>query len=128
KKLTKLQRMVRDRAFKRLVCKSYDARCALCGQRLQVGKKSLVEGAHIAPRSQKGTDDPRNGLGLCRNHHWSFDRGLWTVGPAGLVSLANTVLRTSELAQYAGHGLAKPSKHDPHPSALAWHREICFKG
>ncbi|WP_244531481.1 HNH endonuclease [Halogranum amylolyticum] len=34
-----------------------------------------VEAAHIYPRSENGADDPRNGLALCKLHHWAFDSG-----------------------------------------------------
>jgi len=27
----------------------------------------------------QGSDDPRNGIALCRTHHWSFDHGLFSV-------------------------------------------------
>ena len=31
------------------------------------------------PKNKNGTDDPRNGLTLCRAHHWAFDAGLFTL-------------------------------------------------
>ena len=35
-----------------------------------------VDAAHIVPRSMFGSDDARNGLALCKRHHWAFDKGM----------------------------------------------------
>ena len=34
-----------------------------------------VEAAHIYPKKEGGSDDDRNGLALCKFHHWTFDTG-----------------------------------------------------
>jgi len=52
--------------------------CALCG----LSVKGLVDGAHIIPKEEGGTDDPRNGLPLCPTHHRTFDaRVVGITGP-----------------------------------------------
>lgn len=56
---------------------AYGARCAVCGLGL-----GLVEGAHIVPVAWPGsTDETKNGIAMCRNHHVAYDRGLLTVSP-----------------------------------------------
>jgi hypothetical protein len=40
--------------------------------------RGVEQAAHIVPKNKNGTDDPRNGLTLCRAHHWAFDAGLFT--------------------------------------------------
>ena len=34
-----------------------------------------MQSAHIFPKGLDGRDDPRNGLCLCRRHHWALDAG-----------------------------------------------------
>lgn len=62
-----------------VVC-GYQHTCALTGYRIitQSGE-SVVEAAHIEPWARTRNNDIHNGLALCRNAHWAFDRGLWSV-------------------------------------------------
>lgn len=62
------------------VLKRYGPLCALC----DLDILRLLEAAHIFPKEYGGTDDPRNGLVLCRNHHKAFDEGLVLVQPGTL--------------------------------------------
>jgi len=53
----------------------YGAKCAVCN----VDNKHMLDAAHIIPVDDDGTDDPRNGLVLCKNHHAALDRDLFSV-------------------------------------------------
>jgi hypothetical protein len=69
--------LVRRAAFSAEVVQAYDRLCAMCG--LNFG---LVQGAHIYPAAApSSSDDVRNGLALCANHHSAFDRHLVFVEP-----------------------------------------------
>jgi putative restriction endonuclease len=70
---------IRDQAFRRIVLRAYDYRCAACGLRVVLDDAVLVEAAHLVPFSVGQDDDPRNGIALCRNHHWAMDR--WLIAP-----------------------------------------------
>lgn len=59
------------------VFKRYGTGCAVC----VVDVAGLVQAAHLVAKSKKGSDDARNGLPLCANHHVAFDRGYWCVDP-----------------------------------------------
>lgn len=59
------------------VNKRYGPGCAVCG----VNVKGLVQAAHLVSKKNGGSDDARNGLPLCANHHLAFDGGYWCVGP-----------------------------------------------
>ena len=72
---------VRDPAFRRVVTKLYDYRCAATGLRVIVSGEAMVEAAHIHPFSVTGDDDPRNGLALSPNMHWAMDRNFIAPGP-----------------------------------------------
>ena len=39
----------------------------------------MLQAAHIVAKEFDGTDDPRNGLMLCANHHAAFDAKLFTI-------------------------------------------------
>jgi len=73
---------VRSPAFRRVVTRIYDYRCAATGVRLLLPSgEAMVEAAHIHPFSEAGDDDPRNGLALTPNIHWAMDRNLIAPGP-----------------------------------------------
>ena len=67
---------VRDLAFARVVKRAYHYQCAACGLRILYDGVSLVDAAHIIPFSESHDDDPRNGMALCKNHHWAMDQEL----------------------------------------------------
>jgi putative restriction endonuclease len=70
-------RRVRSQAFSDLVKKAYSERCAICGEaRWDAQGRPEVQAAHIYPVEKEGPDDVRNGLALCRFHHWAFDGAL----------------------------------------------------
>jgi putative restriction endonuclease len=70
-------RRVRSQAFSRLVKAAYSERCAVCGvARKDAQGRHEVQAAHIYPVELNGRDDARNGLALCRLHHWAFDGAL----------------------------------------------------
>lgn len=81
---------VRDAGFSRTVRKAYHYTCAVCRDRvITQGGKTLVEGAHIIPRSQSNNDDPRNGIALCKTHHWMYDQFLLTIQPDHSILISN---------------------------------------
>ena len=55
------------------VAKRYGKEFAVCDIRVA----ALLDAAHIVPVSRHGSDDSRNGLPLCKNHHRAFDAGLF---------------------------------------------------
>jgi hypothetical protein len=66
----------RNPAFGIAVKRVYDYTCAICGSKLRTPKGHYeVQAAHIYPKSLNGKDDIRNGICLCRMHHWALDVG-----------------------------------------------------
>jgi putative restriction endonuclease len=81
---------VRDAGFSRTVRAAYDYTCAICRSRvITQARGTLVDGAHIVPRSISNNDDPRNGIALCKTHHWLFDQYLLTIRPDHTLLLSN---------------------------------------
>lgn len=76
-------REARDKAFRRIVLEEYGCLCAVCRSTfvLKEDGRSYVEAeaAHIIPLPHRGPDDPRNGLALCRRHHWALDNGFFGI-------------------------------------------------
>ena len=121
--------VARSRAFQQRVTELYAFRCAVCGGGLKSPSNLFeIEAAHIVPRRLKGADDARNGLALCRAHHWAFDYGLFGVNPQGRIMIPAKVLDMAEntpLAPFNTQPLVAPSNAalTPAPHAFAWHME-----
>jgi hypothetical protein len=131
-------RAERDRAFRAIVLEEYKRQCCVCGALFllrEAGRELVVEAeaAHIIPVPERGPDDPRNGLSLCRRHHWSFDRGLFTVTDGLLVRVSAAVGRAErrrfDLEEYDGDAIQHPSREScvPDPLALEWHQSHIFR-
>jgi len=72
---------VRSAAFRRIVVSLYEQRCAFCNLRIiSQDSQNIVDGAHIKPFSEFRDDRFDNGISLCKNHHWAFDRGWFSIG------------------------------------------------
>ncbi|KEO83266.1 HNH endonuclease [Tumebacillus flagellatus] len=70
----------RSNKFREFVKYIYGFACAVCGSALRDHSGNPeVESAHFYPKSMHGSDDVRNGICLCRNHHWAFDAGLFSI-------------------------------------------------
>jgi putative restriction endonuclease len=119
----------RSRAFSTLVMRAYNNTCAVCGHALTLPSgRSEVEAGHIVPRSRSGSDDVRNGLALCRSHHWAFDSGLFSVSPQREIHVPAASLRiraNAQLAQYQQKPINLPKQIHTFPAseALEWHFE-----
>lgn len=115
---------VRHALFPRVVRALYDDACAVCGLAARTDQGSgIVDAAHIMPFAEFHNDDPRNGLAFCKNHHWGFDAGWFSVTDAYKVVVSP---RLQNGAGYitANAPLRLPANPDlvPAPAALAWHR------
>lgn len=123
----------RDSAFRGLVLREYDYKCAVCCLKVQLAGLSEVTAAHIVPKEWNGTDNPRNGLALCRTHHWAFDNGLFTLTDDYRITLSPVLLHADtsnfDLMAMEGRQISLPSNKAvwPHKDALEWHRSIVWK-
>ncbi|MFZ2099334.1 MAG: HNH endonuclease [Oricola sp.] len=119
-------RLLRDRAFRKIVLKAYDERCAITGLKLiNGGGRAEVNAAHIRPVENDGPDSVQNGIALSGTVHWMFDRGL--------LSLKDdySILLSRKLNHDVSHLLNKDMKATvpsdprlkPHPAFLQWHRK-----
>jgi putative restriction endonuclease len=127
------RKVSRSRAFQTRLVALYGGKCAMCGSALvRPDGKSEAEAAHIVSRSLKGTDDARNGLLLCRAHHWAFDQGLISLDNQRKILVspqAQGIPENQSLLPLAGHPAATPQVAQllPDLTALEWHRANIFR-
>lgn len=127
-------RIARSRAFRSLIRRAYGQKCAMCGGGLvNTSGHSEIEAAHIIGRGALGTDDVRNGVALCRSHHWAFDKGMISVGSSRAIVVKSELYdnpQNSGLKLIEGKILAEPKdrRFIPDSEALSWHRKHVFEG
>lgn len=130
-------RQGRDIRFRLQIVPLYGYSCLLCGVKVLLPSGiALVEAAHIHQFSQSRNDDIANGMALCRNHHWAFDQGLWTLGHDFDVIVAGdafTEEAPNQLSLGAYHSrrvdLSRLAvEHRPSQKHLDWHRKQKFIG
>jgi putative restriction endonuclease len=113
-------KVMRDQAFRRVVLRAYDERCAFTGLKLiNGGGRAEVNAAHIKPVEHNGPDAVNNGIALSGTAHWMFDRGLITVNDESSV---RDFINKSGFAN-----LPLDLRQRPHPHFLEWHRQNTFK-
>ena len=125
----------RDVRFRFQILPMYHFSCCLCGiKQLLPSGATLVEAAHIQPFSHSRNDDITNGIALCRNHHWSFDQGLWTIGDNFEITVAHGHFMDEAPNQQKLSDFHKtnidfswlPVIHRPAQQYLNWHSRHCF--
>lgn len=121
--------IIRDGAFRRIVTSAYGYRCAFCGLQVFNNQENIVDGAHIKPFSQFYDDRINNGLSLCKNHHWAFDRFWFAINDDYTILVSDNLHEDSPYAtpmkSFHGQRLLLPnnSSHHPRLDAIAWHRQ-----
>ncbi len=125
----------RDVRFRiEVVVIAYKHTCALTGYRLTtLGMESIVDAAHIHEFRSSRNNDPCNGLALCKNAHWQFDHGLWTIDDDYRVKVNHDAFIEAgvpgqRLGDCDGHRLSLPDdpKYWPDRDCLTWHRKMKF--
>lgn len=130
------RRKGRDVRFRIEVVAAYNFTCALTGLRLTtISAGAIVDAAHIHQFADSRNDDPRNGMALCKNAHWLFDNGLWSLDDDYRVLVAadrfdEEAPDQKPLKDYAGQLIRLPNNQAIWPDLkhLAWHREKKFEG
>jgi putative restriction endonuclease len=127
------QKKVRDQGFRKIIVTLYEHRCSLCGLRMITPEGyTAVDAAHIMPWSESHDDRPTNGMALCKLCHWSFDKGLMSVGEDYEVMISSSI-RTEK--NMLGHTLTlmdrpifmpRKTQYRPDQGNLAWHRKEKF--
>lgn len=123
--------IVRDAAFRKIVVSLYGQRCAFCGLRIiSADNQNIVDGAHIKPFSEFRDDRFDNGLALCKNHHWAFDRGWFSINDDYRIVIPpdrfteEPPQATRAMQDFDGEQIILPAQASDYPrlEALEWHR------
>jgi putative restriction endonuclease len=122
---------VRNSAFRRVITSLYEHRCAFCKLKIvSRDNQNIVDGAHIKPFAEFRDDRFDNGLALCKNHHWAFDRGWFSIGDRyELIVAGDRILEepspgARSMHDFHGESIFLPAQpgNQPRLEALQWHR------
>ncbi|EAZ93065.1 HNH endonuclease [Crocosphaera chwakensis] len=126
--------LVRDSFFRKAVIHAYDYRCSLCQLRvIKSLSQSIVDGAHIKPFAQFYDNKIDNGISLCKNHHWAFDRGIFSIDDNYQVLISDNFAEdspnTKPIRDFQGETILLPNSQTYFPSleAIQWHRQNVFR-
>jgi putative restriction endonuclease len=119
KTLAMVRRRQGQPAFRRMLLKSYEGKCAVTGCSVE----PLLEAAHIRPYFGKATNVSANGLLLRADIHTLFDAGLISIADDRHI-LVSARISSSEYAALQASHIREPRSIIDRPSekALAWHR------
>ena len=125
---------VRSSGFRKAIMKIYDYKCAVCKLDIRTASgASITDAAHIIPFSVSHNDDVRNGLSLCKSHHWAFDARLFSLNETYHV-IVPPISHKHEptermLSELHDKRIWTPpvERHCPDQEALAWHREAAMR-
>lgn len=120
---------IRSAGFRRAIMQVYAHTCAVCELNIRATRgESVTDAAHIIPFSVSYNDDIRNGISLCKSHHWAFDTGLISVNEAYEVIVSSSMTEqgptASMLTQLRNRRIWTPEDNRYHPDrdALEYHR------
>ncbi len=125
-KIKETKSTYRSTAFARIIREIYDYRCAACGLRLNLNGLVIIDAAHLIPFSESQDDDPRNGIALCKNHHWAMDKFLIVPGADNLwhvsSELDDRIEGCKEIITLNNRKILLPQdeKYYPKSESLAW--------
>jgi len=127
RKLTidQVMRVERNPRFKFEVIKRHSGKCVVTG----LNVVEMLDGAHVVPVADGGSDDPRNGLLLSASHHRAFDKHLWSINPTTLeieTSSKGPSLVDMKIEVPSVHHLATANVL-PHPDALELRYEMFLR-
>ncbi len=133
---TKVSQIKRDPKFPPKVLALYDNKCAFCGLKISfINNEHLsMEAAHIKWKKYGGECSPENGMALCPTHHYTFDRGIWTIKDDYQIKLSeNIILDKSNdvfFEPYINKDITRhllDSSFAPALENLTWHNSYILK-
>jgi hypothetical protein len=120
--LREVRRRLGQSDFRKDLIVAYDARCAVSA----CDAIEALEAAHIAPYSDKGSNQPCNGLLLRADIHTLFDQDLIGIDPQTMTITLGSALAGTSYSNLQGGQLAVPTNDSDRPDknalAVRWER------
>lgn len=125
----------RDPNFKYKIRELFDNHCAFCGVKIYLDQEILfLEAAHIRAKQNGGPCSEDNGLLLCPTHHYTFDRGLWSLDADYKIVISDKARlkekKVSLFKKFEGESIIEYLIDEtllPNESFVTWHREYILK-
>lgn len=123
--------LIKSNNFRDIVLFAYMGKCAITGKSINYESLSNLEAAHIMPQAHNGPDAIPNGMALCRDLHWAFDKGFFTIKYLEddyIVDVHTNVKSNELLKEIDGIKIFKPSdsRFRLHNNALEYHQKHIF--
>lgn len=125
---------IRNAGFRRAIMGLYNYTCAVCKLRIVTSNgESATDAAHIIPYHVWQNDDLRNGVSLCKLHHWAFDQGLISFSNSHRVvtskELSEEKPTEGMLTKLRRKRIQLPDRvqHYPAQAVVTWHRKHVFE-
>lgn len=114
-------------SFRDFIMVGYDNLCAITGTVIKYESYMNLEAAHIKPKSHGGLFLPNNGLALCRDLHWAFDKGFFTLDE-DLKVIVHPKITSEYLNLFNGKKIRIPSNQFfvPDLDNVRYHRENVY--
>ena len=114
-------------SFRDFVMTGYGNKCAITGNVIRWNNYNNLEAAHIHPKSHGGEFLPSNGIALCRDLHWAFDKGFFTIDDDFKVRVHDDI-DSEFLRAFDGTQIHLPTDQFfvPNKDCLRYHRENVF--
>lgn len=115
--------------FRNFVQVGYEGNCAITRQVIRSGDFYNLQAAHIHPRSHAGQYTPDNGILMCRDMHWAFDVGCFTINDDYTIRVHPEV-ESSYLHSFDGREIFIPENNFFRPSHenLHYHQNNIYGG
>lgn len=114
-------------SFRDFVMVGYDNLCAITGTVIRYESYMNLEAAHIRPKSHGGLFLPNNGIALCRDLHWAFDKGFFTLND-NLEVLVHPKTTSDYLKSFNGKQIRLPQNpfFIPNLNNVKYHRDNVY--
>ncbi len=113
--------------FRDFVMVGYGNLCAITGTVIRYESYMNLEAAHIRPKSHGGLYLPNNGIALCRDLHWAFDKGFFTLSDNFEV-IVHPSTTSDYLKSFNGKKIRLPEKQFfvPDLASVKYHRDNVY--
>jgi hypothetical protein len=113
--------------FRDFVMVGYNGLCAISGTVISYQNYKNLEAAHIKPKSHGGLFHPNNGIALCRDLHWAFDKGFFSLNDNYEV-IVHELTTSDFLRSFNGIKIRIPTDDffRPNLSNIQYHRNTVF--